>query len=217
MIAPHTVRLSLPIFCVFPIVQGIVPMVIRQVLNGGEDGLALCGLRLASVTLVAIVRSSEHTSTKITYQLEDHTGQINAHYWLEEGDSINAPQVASNSYVRVYGSARSTEGRKTIMIFRIEPLANVNELTNHLLEVLHARYTAEELAKGAGKAGGFVGDFGAGGRGGQFGGGGQSAPNGLDAKQQLVYDAIKRHGTEQGISMAELKRKFEHMSVAEVV
>lgn len=196
-------------------------MVIRQVLQSGDDGLALCGTRFASVSLVAIMRSSEPTSTKITYQLEDHTGRISAHYWLEEGDSIHAPQVPINSYVRVYGSARSTEGRKTIMIFRLEPLPNVNELTNHLLEVLHTRYRAEELSRVTGKTGGFGSDFSAGIRAGQFGaaggdGGVQSAPSGLDAKQQLVYDAIKRHRTEEGISISELKKKFEHMSPAEV-
>lgn len=202
-------------------------MVISQVLRSGEDGLSLHGIRLAGVDMVAIVRSADYTSTKITYLLEDHTGQISAHYWLEEGDSINTPQLAINSYARVFGSVRNTDGRKTLMLFRIEPLQSANELTAHLLEMLHARYRAEDLVRlggggGAGKnGGGDMGAFGGGGGGGDFGRGGQfaggdSAPNSLNPRQQLVYDAIKNHGTDGGPSRSELSNKFKHMSETEL-
>lgn len=198
-------------------------MFIKQVLDSSDDGLSLFDLNMGIVTFVAIVRSVDHSSTKITYRLEDHTGQIDAHHWLEEGDSMNSPQVAINAYARIFGSVRNQGGGKTLMIFRLEPMPTINELTNHMLEVLNAYYRAEEVSKGGGSAGGPVESdrkegFFAGGAntfGASSNGGGESGM-GLTSKQQLVYDAIKRHGTEQGISIYELKTKFGHMKPSEI-
>lgn len=195
-------------------------MFIKQVLESSDDGLSLFDLNMGICTFVAIVRNVDHSSTKITYRLEDHTGQIDAHHWLEEGDSLNSPQVAINAYARVFGSVRNQGGGKTIMIFRLEPMQTINELTNHMLEVLNAYYRAEEVSKGvastsagADKNLGFSSGFGAGSN---FGGGGNDNGLGLDSKHQLVYDAIKRFGTEDGISIQELRKKFSHMRPNEI-
>lgn len=196
--------------------EGIIPMVIKQVLSStNEEGLQLKGMRFASVVLNAIVRSSEYTSTKVTYQLEDHTGKISAHFWLEENDQLSAqPQIAINTYARVYGSVRSSDGHRTIMIFRIEPVQSVNAYTNHLLEVLYARYRAEDVGRGAGDGFGGRGD---GAKDFNFNAaGGSLATGSLDAKHQLVYDAIKGHGSDQGISRPELNQKFAHMRKEEL-
>lgn len=204
---PVTSTITLPDFHS----QGIAPVVIRQVLESGEDGLALYGNRVASVSLVAIVRKSDYTSTKITYHLEDHTGQITAHYWLEEGASINSPQVAINSYARVFGSTRNTDGRRSIMIFRIEPLSSVNELTNHLLEMLYARFKAEVLSKSAvGNGKDFVNNFAAGGANTV-----NNGLNGLTAKQQQVYQAVKNEMSGMGINRGQLQSNVSNIPPAE--
>lgn len=205
--------------------EGAVPMFIKQVLESSDDGLSLFDLNMGVVTFVAIVRSVDHSSTKITYRLEDHTGQIDAHHWLEEGDTLNTPQVAINAYARVFGSVRNQSGGKTIMIFRLEPMQTINELTNHMLEVLNAYYRAEELSKGGGVGAGsdqknnlgFGSTFGGGSSfGGGSGGVGGDNGLGLDSKHQLVYDSIKKHGTTDGISMTELRKKFSHMRPTEI-
>lgn len=200
--------------------EGIVPMVIRQVLASSDEGLTMKGMRFASVVLNAIVRSAEFTSTKVTYQLEDHTGRISAHFWLEENDQLGAQsQIAINTYARVYGSVRTTDGQRTIMIFRIQPVQSVNAFTNQMLEVLLARYRAEEIAHGVGGGIGGLGD--GSGRGGtgkdfNFANNGGAGSNSLEPKHQLVYDAIKMHGSEQGISRPELNHKFAHMKKDEL-
>lgn len=195
-------------------------MFIKQVLDSSDEGLSLFDLNMGIVTFVAIVRNVDHSSTKITYRLEDHTGQIDAHHWLEEGDSLNSPQVAINAYARVFGSVRNQGSGKTIMIFRLEPMPTINELTNHMLEVLNAYYRAEEISKGVGSSSsgadkhlGFGSTFGGGST---FGAGGSDNGLGLDSKHQLVYDAIKKFGTEDGISIQELRRKFSHMRPIEI-
>lgn len=76
-----------------------------------------------------------------------YLGQIDAHLWLEEGETLNMPLVMLNSYARVVGSIRNQGGTKTIMIFKIDPIRSINEVTTHLLEVLDARFKAEEYSK----------------------------------------------------------------------
>lgn len=167
------------------------------------------------ITIVAIVRNIDHSSTKITYTLEDHTGSIDAHLWLEEGDSISSPNVLLNTYARVHGSVRAQGDTKTIMIFKIEPLESLNELTTHLLEVLMTRYKAEDFANnGAGQSIGIGGGNNANG----IGGGNHSEPvqSGLQGKQLMIYQAVKDCKEDAGISIQELQKKFSHISQSEL-
>lgn len=195
-------------------------MVVQQLVKSTEDTFQMWGNSAGIVTLVGIVRNIDHSSTKITYRLEDHTGQIDAHQWLEEGDKVNSMQVAVNSYARIYGSFRNQGGKKSLMIFRLEPLANVNEWTNHLLEVLNARYKAEAASKKSssdfGGGAGAMSTFGLGDGGDGGGGAPSSNPMGLNAMQMAVFEAIRSNKTDSGISFKELKSKFAHISQTEL-
>lgn len=194
---------------------------IKQILESAE-GISLWGISIGIVSFVAIVRNVNHSSTKITYLLEDHTGQIDAHYWLEEGDSMNAPQVVVNAYARVYGSVRNQGGGKTIMLFRLEPMANINELTTHMLEVLNARFRAEEASKKdvsdiGGKNTEFTGAFGAALASGTAGSQNVGTnPHGLTPKQLAVFEAIRADKTSSGISLQQLQKRFTHISENEI-
>lgn len=174
------------------------------------------GMTFGMITCAAIVRSIETSSTKITYLLEDHTGRIEAHYWLEEGDSLKAPDVMINNYAKIYGSVRSQGPKKTIMVFKMLAISDPNEVCTHILEVLNARFKSEEYSKGM--AGG--GDYGQSSSK-EFGlptsGSASMASNmGLNPKQMAVFEAIKNHVSEEGISRQELRKKFSHIMEAEL-
>lgn len=190
---------------------------IKQIVNSKEGGFGLFGMQFGMITIVGIVRSTEHSSTKITYTLEDHTGQIEAHLWLEEGDIANLPTLLLNTYARVHGAVRTQSGTKAIMIFKIESLGGPNELTTHLLQVLNSRYMAEEFSKGGG--GDTSGTDAANGNA-AFASTGAftttDSHSGLKGKQLAVFDAVKNHKSEQGISITELQMKFSHISSAEL-
>jgi replication factor A2 len=122
-------------------------VVIKQILDA-EEGVKLFDLNYSMLVFVAIVRRIDHSSTKVTYLLEDHTGQIEGHYWLEnDGDSQQVPQVMLDSYAKIVGSARNTGGIKTLMIYKMIPVKQANQVNTHLLEVLNARYKAEAYSK----------------------------------------------------------------------
>ncbi|EDW77878.1 uncharacterized protein Dwil_GK24313 [Drosophila willistoni] len=191
--------------------EGILPMLIKQILLLPEGNIELFGMHYAMTTVVAIVRNIETSSTKITYTLEDHTGRLDAHYWLEEGDAHKAPDVMLNNYVRVYGTTRSQGGQKTLMVFKALPVLDPNEVTTHLLEVLNARYKAEAYQEKGGSSGhqnSTMPDFSA--------SQSNALVNGLDAKQQAVFQAIKSNVSEEGIGRKELKGKFSHISDSEL-
>lgn len=171
------------------------------------------------VTFVAIVRNIDHSSTKITYSLEDHTGQVDAHLWLEEGDTMQAPGIVAHMYARVVGSVRNQGGSKAVMIFKIDQVSSPNEVTTHLLEVLNARYKGEEYSKGGGGGGGSEMSGSAGEKPSASSGGFMETDGntmGLTGKNLAVYKAIKSHISDIGISRQELQKKFAHINATEM-
>uniref|UniRef100_A0A1A9USE6 OB domain-containing protein n=1 Tax=Glossina austeni TaxID=7395 RepID=A0A1A9USE6_GLOAU len=128
--------------------ESIATVLIKELLKSVESIFQIFEMTFSMVCVRAIVRNIETSSTKITYLLEDNTGQITAHYWLEEDDNLKAPDVMLNKYATVYGSVRSQGGQKTIMVFQMLPINDPNEIVTHVLEVLCARYKAEQYFLG---------------------------------------------------------------------
>ncbi|XP_055376535.1 replication protein A 32 kDa subunit [Condylostylus longicornis] len=193
--------------------EGVCPVFIKQILQAGEGNFEMFGMAFAMVTTVAIVRNIETSSTKITYTLEDHSGRIDAHYWLEDGDTIKSPDVMVNNYARVFASIRQHSGTKTLMVFKLVTVNDINELTNHMLEVLNARYKTEEFSKK-----GYNDNTN------EFNGGalnnanafGSEANNGLDSKHSAVLDVIRNYTDADGISRNELEKRFRHVNKNEI-
>lgn len=119
-----------------------------MVLLQPEDIINLYGFDYKMVTIVAVVRNIDISSTKYTYELEDLTGKMSAHLWVEEEEKTNIPNIMLNSYVRVVGAVRSQNQTKSIMLFKIQPVHGINEVNTHYLEVINARYMAEEYSRG---------------------------------------------------------------------
>lgn len=60
------------------------PIVIRQALHSGEDGIKIWGTEIQIVCIVARVRNIRMQSTKITYTIQDMTGRMTAVLWLDQ-------------------------------------------------------------------------------------------------------------------------------------
>lgn len=104
------------------------------------------------------------------------------------------------------------------MIYKIQPAKGANEVNTHYLEVLNARYQAEEFSKG-GSAGGFEGTSKMEVDG--FGGVKQepAESQGLQGKAAVIFNAIRAvpdNRAETGVSKQELIKKFPSFSVAEI-
>uniref|UniRef100_A0A0K8VFF1 Replication protein A subunit n=6 Tax=Bactrocera TaxID=47832 RepID=A0A0K8VFF1_BACLA len=187
--------------------EGIAPVFIKQILYSPEGNFSLYGITFGMVSCVCIVRSIDVSSTKITYSLEDHSGQIEAHYWLEEGDSTKAPDIMLNHYVKLFGSVRTQGSQKMLMVFKMIAIMNSNEVCTHVLEVLNARYKSEEFAsKGSDTYSTNVDSM-------NFNSKTSGDDSlGLEGKQLAVLQAVKNNISTEGISRKELQQKFNHIS-----
>ncbi|KAJ8980535.1 hypothetical protein NQ317_008332, partial [Molorchus minor] len=130
-------------------IQNVVPVVIRQIRECQDDEFKLFGLNVQMLHIVGVLRDYEVQSTKATYNIEDHTGQIKAIWWLEnDGDNApNLPAVKEGCYLQVFGSLRPQDGEKVLMVLRMFLVEDANVITSHLLQVIHTRLAAEASSK----------------------------------------------------------------------
>lgn len=167
------------------------------------------------ISTVAIVRNINHTSTKISYDLEDMTGTISAHLWIEDNEAPTISGVNINTYVRVVGSVRQQGDEKLLLVYKIQPVEGINEVNTHFLEVVNARYMAEGYVKGGVGVpmGREIMEI-------------DPAPTQMvtiytqgmkDGKSEAVYKAIQASGSSQnGMNRQDLYRTFSHISENEM-
>jgi len=130
--------------------EHLVPVTVRQVIESPDSGLKIgqSDVEAYMLKLVGIVKKIDKSSIKITYTLEDNTGSIDGQLWLNtDSDENEHREVVENTYCKVIGSVRNKaadSGGKTIMIHNISPLTDLNEATQHVLEVIHIHYKSSE-------------------------------------------------------------------------
>jgi replication factor A2 len=187
---------------------------VKQIYKQKDDVVEMWGFNYKMLKLVTIVRNIEHSSTKISYTLEDITGKITGHLWIEEGEAPSSAGIMLGTYARVVGSVRQTGDNKSLMIYNIQPVKGLNEVNSHYLEVIHCRYKTEDIYRGgSGNLNGFgmssvkmetnsIAD--------------SQQPKG---KQLAVFHAIQaasKTSPEIGVSRGDLSKNFSHISAQEL-
>ncbi|XP_069678451.1 replication protein A 32 kDa subunit [Periplaneta americana] len=191
-------------------VQNTVPVTIRQILESSEDGLKIGGMDVHMFTVVALVRRVEVTSTKVSYLLDDCTGGITGVFWLEsvDGDDQQCiPPIVENTYCRVYGSVRSNQGKRHVFIFRIMSLTTLDDLTRHILEVMHCNLKIQKMGNERVKETSYSADttnlsnsF--------MSTSSINQPGGFSPQQTLVYNAILKSSSDIGAHRDDVVKTF---------
>lgn len=120
-----------------------------------------------------------------------------------------------NTYARVVGAVRQQGDAKSIMIYKIQPVSGINEVNTHYLEVVNARYQAEEYYRGANDATNVKMEVESTG----YGDSQTAGTQGPTGKNLAIFKAIQASGIsnpERGISRQELCKKFPHISESEM-
>ncbi|XP_078039246.1 replication protein A 32 kDa subunit-like [Augochlora pura] len=126
-------------------VRNIVPVMIG-LLHRTKGELKVLGKPVHIVSILGILRSVEESATKETYIIEDQTGTITAFRWLEAEKSSSSPTFKIDTYVRVYGHLREQNDVPHILMLKMMPMTELNELTTHLLEVMYIALKSKKMA-----------------------------------------------------------------------
>ncbi|EPQ30444.1 uncharacterized protein PFL1_01970 [Pseudozyma flocculosa PF-1] len=142
------------------------PVTIRQILNADQPhpdaDFTLDGTELGQLTFVAVVRNVSRNATNVSYSMEDGTGQIEVRQWLDSSsdDNQKASEIDQNMYVRVLGTVKSFQNRRSVSAGHLRIIEDFNEVMFHKLDAVYAHLS---LTRGSANGGGVGGGVGAGG------------------------------------------------------
>ncbi|KAJ8032909.1 Replication protein A 32 kDa subunit [Holothuria leucospilota] len=201
--------------------QNLIPCTISQILKSKQaDDSFKCGVvELNQVAIVGVILNTDIQATHIRYELDDMSGpSIEIRQWIDN-DENNPPESQPEiyhppTYVKIIGSIRSFSGKLTVSPFKIIPLTDLNEITVHMLEVVHAHmYLTKKINQGGVSA--IPGPSSSttqtpnkiqGTQGGDY----SAVPNhGLNNVQRQVHQLIVACSDEQGISMDDLRSSLQ--------
>ncbi|KAL0883208.1 hypothetical protein ABMA27_016644 [Loxostege sticticalis] len=190
-------------------VSRTAPIVIRQALHCGDDGVKIWGTEIQIVSILARVRNIRMQSSKITYTIQDITGRMRAVLWIDqeamEEDDKSTPKVQVNDYVQIYGNVKANKGKKVLMAFKIMPVTDVNTITFHYLQCINNKVKMEADSKKE-KVVNNNPTFTSGLPANSMVGMNEntSSVNGLNPRQMMVFNLIRSSTLEQGISKQDM-------------
>lgn len=204
--------------------QNLIPCTIAQILKSQavDDGFRCGEVDLHQVAIVGVIMSMDIQATHIRYELEDMTGpSMEIRQWIDNDENADQqPEVFQpGTYVKIIGSVRAFGGKTTVSPFKIAPLTDLNEITVHILEVIHAHMflTKKKKQMGAPATPG-LGNMSMqtpnkmqGAQGGDYG---NVANHGLSSVQRDVHQLIVSCPDEQGISLNQLKAALTSKKVS---
>ena len=118
--------------------------------QGPDQPYIVNNRELGMLTLVACVDSVSEQSMYKEYMLNDGTGRLKAH-WYVDGDRVPPQQVVRPGvYVRVYGTLQSWQGQEGLNVVQVTKVVQANEIAYHFIEVAHIHLSLTgQLVKGA--------------------------------------------------------------------
>ncbi|KAI9548611.1 hypothetical protein NQZ68_007478 [Dissostichus eleginoides] len=120
----------------------ILPCSVSQLLSASKassDTFALCDQEFNQVSVVGIVRELLPFVKYVQYALDDMTGPpLTVRQWVNSEDCTLLVFASPGTYVKVIGSLRSSTGERSLQAKHIRVITDLNEITSHMLEVVHA-------------------------------------------------------------------------------
>jgi replication factor A2 len=128
--------------------RSVTPVTIKMALAGtasGDGGAIILadGRKMNQICIVGATRSVDDHSTNVLYNIEDGTGLVEVKQWLDDNESsglaaIRQETIRDNVYLKIVGTVRDYDGKKTVIADSVRLLSTGNELTHHMLSVIYA-------------------------------------------------------------------------------
>ncbi|EDV19884.1 uncharacterized protein TRIADDRAFT_32825, partial [Trichoplax adhaerens] len=121
----------------------LIPVTVAQLLKATEDQgdtYQISGREVYQITFVGVIRSVTESAAYTQYAVDDMTkSPISVRRWVDSEVSCNMySTLADDTYVRVVGHLRALQGVRYVMAINIQPIEDCNEITYHILEVIHS-------------------------------------------------------------------------------
>ena len=132
------------------------PVTIRQIKSATQSNpdadFKIDGVELGQISLVAVVRNISKHATNVSYTVEDGTGTMEVRQWLDNSsdDSGKASEVELNKYIRVLGTVKAFQGKRSVSAGHIRAVGSYNEVLFHRMEVVHVHLQVTSSAGAAG-------------------------------------------------------------------
>ncbi|XP_020795981.1 replication protein A 32 kDa subunit [Boleophthalmus pectinirostris] len=208
----------------------IIPCTVSQLMSASQadEAFKVGDVEVAQVTIVGIIRSTDKSMTNIQYKVDDMTGApMDVKQWVDTEDpSVDNTVLPPGTYVKVSGNLRSFQNHRSVVAFSVRPLEDMNEITSHMLEVVHAHMALckpqsmtsaggmnSSMASMSRTSMGNMGSMGGMGGGGGYPGANNMVNNGLSASQNQVLSLIRSCPDQQGISIQDIKQRLSGMSI----
>lgn len=209
--------------------QSMTPVTARMAVEAADQGgqLFVNGRVTTTVTLVGCIAERKNEATLATWTVTDGTGAIGVQRFLNSGPSEDLDHLRKGVYVRVFGTLQKFQGRSNINYFHMEPVTDFNEVSFHMLEVIHTHLAATRSGAAAGAAAssanaayGAAAPAGAGGVLGPAiaaGAADAAGANGLTGTQAAVMRVFEASGdSDAGETIANVAAKLPHVRESEI-
>lgn len=148
--------------------QNLVPITIADFYKAmsTSENVKIGDTEAGLLTFIGVVRKVDVQSTVHIYEIDDMTGQcLIVKRWLDESNSgtngeLPPITLVENSYARVNGVARKVQGQTFLLGINLRPVTDLNELTKHLLEVVHTKFMLTQEEKKGGAANSSMNNYG---------------------------------------------------------
>ncbi|XP_053210182.1 replication protein A 32 kDa subunit-B-like [Panonychus citri] len=168
------------------------------------------------LSFVGRVAGVNDSTTKCAYVVDDGTDCIDVLVWKGADDSkakTLSETIGIGTYVRCYGQIRNQNNTLNFVAFKVDPIKDFNEVTEHAMEVVRDNLllrkikflhlatrgdpTANTILSGLSGSGGAtpmdIGDTGS-----------SNLPSGMNKAQTLILETLNKCQVEEGMSREEL-------------
>ncbi|RDD37685.1 Replication protein A 32 kDa subunit [Trichoplax sp. H2] len=198
--------------------HSLIPVTVAQLLKATEDQgdtYQISGREVYQITFVGVIRSVTESAAYTQYAVDDMTeSPISVRRWVDSEETANDRNRKSDcredTYVRVVGHLRALQGVRYVMAINIQPIEDCNEITYHILEVIHSHLLqtkgpAIPTTEHKNTSNVIQTDF-----------AGGNEIKSLSGLQQQVYSCISASNADQGHSIREISQRLRGISENEI-
>eukprot|EP00002_Diphylleia_rotans_P016707 TRINITY_DN3248_c0_g1_i2.p1 TRINITY_DN3248_c0_g1~~TRINITY_DN3248_c0_g1_i2.p1 ORF type:complete len:257 (+),score=43.59 TRINITY_DN3248_c0_g1_i2:56-826(+) len=124
----------------------LLPVTLRQLItaetSATEDAFRIDGKETGQVTAIGVAIEVSAQATFLSFTLDDGTGRLSCRMFYDETTKAD---VYEGSYIRIFGKLRSHAGQRSLIVIKISPVEDHNEITFHILEAIQVHCYNQNL------------------------------------------------------------------------